>query len=106
MEWEQLVSATRKGSPYIGEVLDKGFEITQAIVVLFTGDDLAKLNPDLLSSGENVEELTPQPRPNVILEAGMALGKNPDRTIIVQIGDMRNISDLQGVTLFILKTTF
>ena len=44
----------------------------QAAVALFTGDDMANLRPDLLKEGEKPEELTPQPRPNVLLEAGIA----------------------------------
>ncbi len=96
MEWEEIVSLTNNAAPYVGEVLDKGLEVAQAIVVLFTGDDLAKINPDFLLPNEDTEELTPQPRPNVILEAGMALAKAPTRTIIVQVGTIRGISDLLG----------
>jgi predicted nucleotide-binding protein len=103
MEWEQMVALTGTGSPYIGEVLDKGLEVAQAIVVLFTGDDVAHLKEELLAQGEAAEEPTPQPRPNVILEAGMALGKNPKRTIIVQIGEMRGMSDLVGRHIIYLK---
>ena len=44
----------------------------QAAVALFTGDDMANLRPDLLKEREKPEELTPQPRPNVLLEAGIA----------------------------------
>ena len=105
MEWDHIVSLTGKGSPYVGEILDKGLDVAQAIVVLFTGDDLAKIDPVLLSEGDSEEYLTPQPRPNVILEAGMALAKNPDRTIIVQIGKIRDISDLTGRHIIHLKDT-
>lgn len=103
MEWEEIVRLTGKGTPYVGEVLDKGFEVAQAIVVLFTGDDLAKLNPDLVLENEVKEEWKKQPRPNVLLEAGMALGKNPDRTIILQIGELREISDLSGRHIVYLR---
>ena len=95
-EWEQAVKRTGKGTPYIGEVIDAGMGIAQACVVLFTGDDLAALRIELLKAGEQAEQPMLQPRPNVILETGIALGKNPDRTIIVQIGDIREISDLLG----------
>lgn len=105
MEWEHIVALTESGAPYIGDVLDKGFEVAQAVVILFTGDDLAQLNPELLSEDETAEELTPQPRPNVIMEAGMALGKDSTRTIIVQIGNIREISDLQGRHVVNFKNT-
>lgn len=96
LEWNQVLHLTGQGTPYIGEVIDKGLEAAQAIVVLFTGDDLACLREELLQPDEEIEQYTPQPRPNVILEAGIALGKNPNRTVIVQIGKIRPISDLAG----------
>jgi hypothetical protein len=37
------------------------------------------------------------------LEAGMALGKHPERTIIVQIGAIRTISDLTGRHIVYLR---
>ena len=43
LEWSQLIAETEKGSPYIGEILDKAFQTAQAVIVLMTGDDLAKL---------------------------------------------------------------
>jgi hypothetical protein len=40
---------TGKGSPYIGEVLDAAFSNAQAVVVVLTGDDFARLRDDLLA---------------------------------------------------------
>ncbi|MBL8223562.1 MAG: nucleotide-binding protein, partial [Bryobacterales bacterium] len=37
-----------------------------------------------------------QPRPNVILEAGMALATDEARTILVSTGALRGMSDLDG----------
>lgn len=37
-----------------------------------------------------------QPRPNVIFEAGLALGIKENKTIILQFGDVRIFSDILG----------
>jgi len=98
LEWSEIVQATGKGSPYIGEVLEKGFSIAQAVVVLMTPDDEARLREPYRGPNEPPHEtdLTPQPRPNVLLEGGMALGLFPDRTVIVEIGQLRPVSDIGG----------
>lgn len=96
IEWEEAIKMTGSGSPYIGEVLDVAFKHAQAIVVLFTGDDLAKLDNRLLDNNEQEEILTPQARPNVLFEAGMALGRNAKQTIIVELGELRGLSDIGG----------
>lgn len=74
------------------------FVRAQAAVVLFTPDDEARLHEDLQSPDEppHERELTCQPRPNVLIEAGMALAFQPDRTIIVQVGHLRPVTDLGG----------
>ena len=98
LDWESLVRLTGKGAPYVGEVLDAGFKRATAAVVLFTPDDEARLRPQFHSVNEpNYEkELTGQPRPNVILETGMALALAKDRTILVEFGALRPISDISG----------
>jgi hypothetical protein len=80
------------------EVLDTAFREASAAVVLLIGDDLARLREPLILPDDNDYErfLTPQPRQNVIFEAGLALGRYPDRTVLIQIGDLRPISDLSG----------
>jgi hypothetical protein len=98
MEWSELVGDANAGAPYIGDVLDAAFEQAQAVVVLFTPDDLSCLRPDLLP-GEDREgeaELRGQSRPNVYYEAGMAMGRFPKRTVLVELGRMRPASDLTG----------
>ena len=98
LEWSEIVQATGKASPYIGEVLEKGFSIAQAVVVLMTPDDEARLREPYRGPSEPPYEtdLTPQPRPNVLLEAGMALGLFPERTVIVELGQLRPVSDIGG----------
>jgi hypothetical protein len=91
LEWGQAVAEAKSPTPYIGDVLDRGMGEAQAIVVLFTGDDVARLG----SSFGN-EPLSPQARPNVIFEAGMSLGRFPERTILVRLGEVRDFSDIAG----------
>jgi len=38
-----------------------------------------------------------QPRPNVLVELGMALISCPDRTIVVEVGQLRPVADLGGL---------
>lgn len=97
MEWSTAIAATGSGSPYIGDALETAFAKAKAVVVFMTPDDIAELRPDY-ASGPHDPDLkpTPQARPNVLLEAGMALGLHPDRTIIVELGTLRGLSDLAG----------
>ncbi len=85
----------------------KAFEIAKAVVVLMTGDDLAKLHPEFVSSNDPDYEskLTPQPRANVLFEAGMALALHRDRTVPVTIGKVRPFSNIEGINLVRLDNT-
>lgn len=98
MEWSQAIQLTGKGSPFIGEVLDVAFANAQAIVILMTPDDVAQLQEPFRSPNDPPYEatLTGQARPNVLFEAGMAMGRDPDRTVIVELGALRPFSDIGG----------
>jgi hypothetical protein len=91
LEWEQLVRATRSAAPSSGEAVERGFAAARAVVVLFTPDDRAQLDSAL-----GHEKVRLQARPNVLLEAGMALATHPDRTVLVVIGDVDLPSNLSG----------
>lgn len=99
LEWEELVRRTKKGSPYNAEIVTKAFQQAKAVVALFTPDDEARLHPTLQGDQEPEHErsLTGQARPNVFIEAGMALQAQPERTILVEIGYLRPASDLSGM---------
>lgn len=98
LPWEELVASTECATPYTGEVVKKAFDEALAVVAIFTPDDEVRLHPDLVGDRESGEEAQymGQARPNVLLEAGMALQANPDRTILVEIGKLRAVSDLAG----------
>lgn len=97
IEWDQAIARTGSGSPYVGEVLDLAFREGQAVVVLLTPDDVAYLRHEY-AHGDGDPETTPtgQARPNVLFEAGMAFGRDPKRTILIEMGDVRPFSDIGG----------
>jgi predicted nucleotide-binding protein len=107
LEWEELVQATGNPNPYILDVIDKGFQVAQAALILLTPDDQAQLQQHLWRATEDEYEtrLMPQPRPNVLIEAGMALGRDPSRVVVVQLGQLRPISDLFGKHIVLLDNT-
>jgi predicted nucleotide-binding protein len=87
-EWSQLIQLSGSASPYIGQVLDQAFEHVQAVVAFFTPDEHVR------SAGSRQWRL--QARPNVLIEAGMALVTHPERTVFVTLGSQQLPSDLTG----------
>ena len=98
VEWSEAVQATGKASPYIGDILNAAFSRAHAVVVLLTPDDEARLREPWQGKNEppHEVELSGQARPNVLFEAGMAMGRDEDRTVLVEIGYIRPFSDIAG----------
>lgn len=98
IEWVQAIKRTGEATPYVGAILDAAFHDAAAVVVLLTPDDEARLRKQFKKAGDAVYEarLTGQARANVLFEAGMAFGRNPDSTVLVQLGDVRQFSDVAG----------
>lgn len=98
IEWSQATTMAGKGSPFVGEILEAAYSNAQAVVVLITGDDEAKLRNEFLLDADPVHErvLSAQARPNVLFEAGMAFGVHPERTVLVEVGQTRPFSDIAG----------
>jgi uncharacterized protein YegL len=80
--WEDVVAEIGVGAPHVGDVLSAAVEIAQAVLVV--------LSP---------ENRDGQPRSNVLFEAGLAMGKAPDRTLLVALGDVQLPSDLSGLSV-------
>lgn len=95
IEWNEAVSRTRKASPYVGEILSTAFSMAQAFLVLMTPDEEVVLRTELRKKTKDGDPAF-QPRPNVILEAGMALATDENRTVLVSTGTLRGMSDLDG----------
>lgn len=98
LEWSHAIDATGLPSPMISEILDAALTRAQAIVVLLTGDDEVRLRRQFAMDAEPAHEfeLLPQARPNVLFEAGLALGRAPDRTVFIELGPVKPFSDNAG----------
>lgn len=98
IEWEQARQLTGEPNPFVGRILEVAFRNAQAVIVLLTGDDEARLREAYRREHDEAYEriYTPQPRQNQIFEAGYAFGKFPKRTILVQFARIRPFSDISG----------
>ncbi len=104
--FREAVRLTNKVNAHIDEIIEVGMAKAYATLVLFTDDEEARLKKRFLlpTDHSSERELQPQPRPNVIFEAGMALARDRERTILVQHGShLRPFSDIAG--LFVLPIT-
>jgi predicted nucleotide-binding protein len=96
LEFEEMSHLTGSTSPSTWEVIQAGFARAQACVVLFSPDELVTLREELRESDDS-DVPQYQSRANVLVEAGMALALHPKRTIIVKVGHVREVSDLDGI---------
>jgi predicted nucleotide-binding protein len=97
MEFQSIANRVRTGSPTMEAILEKAFKDADAVIALFTPDDEATLRKSFRKASQPGDSRKrQQPRPNVLLEAGMALGYMPKRTVFVHVGTIGAISDLAG----------
>jgi len=110
MEWDQAIKAAKGGAnPIVGDVISQAMERVQGVMVLFSPDEEAKVRTKFASASDRRKGLHLkgfQPRPNVIFEAGLALGAHSDKTILVQVGIVRDISDIAGKHMVHLSNSF
>lgn len=99
LNWEAMVTSTGNAAPHVMEVVRQGFVEAAAVVVLLTPDDFAHLHESLYQHDDrpDMRLVGGQPRANVLLEAGMALALHPRRTVLVQIGQIRAFTDVDGL---------
>jgi predicted nucleotide-binding protein len=97
IEWAEALAQTGHGSPYVGDILDVIMDRGQAVVVLLTPDEVSYLRAEHADDDRD-PAIKPagQARPNVLFEAGMAMARFPERTILVRMGDVRTFTDLEG----------
>ena len=100
IEFSRAVRRSGSGSPFVLDVVLNEIRRAPAIVALLSADELVELKPELQDDAQ-VEDLRReagyQPRPNVLLETGMALALMRNRTIVMTAGALRPITDMQGL---------
>lgn len=101
VEWDEAVRATGQASPYTGDVVRAGMDIAYAVVVLLTPDDIGNVDPAHRHPNDPPHEYQPtgQARMNVIFEAGMAMALDRSKTVLVEVGAVRPMTDTAGVNL-------
>ncbi|MBT1667314.1 TIR domain-containing protein [Curtobacterium flaccumfaciens] len=107
MEWSDAVRLTGKTQPTTYEIVHAGIVNAAAVIVIFSPDDLGRVADAYATSPTDPDKApTGQARQNVILEAGMAFGLAPDRTIFVQSAPTRPLSDIEGFNWVKLNGTW
>lgn len=108
ISWTEAAQATGKTMPYTLDIVRAGMAAAQAVIVIFSPDDEARLKPQFLKAhdGDQERTLTGQARQNVLLEAGMAMAMAPTRTVFVRVGRPREVSDIQGINWIDLDDTW
>jgi predicted nucleotide-binding protein len=101
------VSNELGGSPTVLEIVRHGMEQAAVVVALFTPDEWSYLRPELRkpsTAGDSLRRW--QARPNVIFEAGLAMGIDQKRIILVKLGpDVNLFSDVHGIHFIYLNNT-
>lgn len=90
--------------PSVYEVVKCGVSSAQAVIALFTPDEWVSLAPEFRSPTDRPQEVSRwHARPNVPFEAGLAMGLNPDGTILATFGPVEMPSDIAGLHQFRLS---
>jgi hypothetical protein len=98
IEWSEAIAKAKGANPNIGQTIDNAMKQAQGVLVMFSPDEQARLKKRFCKPSElrTLGQLADQARPNVIFEAGLALGAHPNKTLLVQVGEMRELSDIGG----------
>lgn len=81
------------GSNFTFDVVMNAIDQVQAVVAILYGEERVEPIPELSLPAE----AGLQPRPNVIFEVGVALRLKRQQTILLQIGGIREWSDIAGI---------
>jgi predicted nucleotide-binding protein len=95
-EFSQAINATTGANPNITKVVKGALKRAQGVLVMFSPDEEARLKRKFRTTRDS-PSLQGQSRLNVIFEAGIALGAHPEKTLLIEVGDVRSISDIAGM---------
>lgn len=95
MEWMEVISSTGHPDAYIHEAIKKSMDDAGAVVVIMAPEEKATLLEEFRSDPGDGKTYR-QSRPNVIFEAGLALGLKEEKTLILQFGESRIFTDILG----------
>jgi predicted nucleotide-binding protein len=104
MEWSQAVRAAKGANPNVTDIVKGALQKVQGVIVLFSPDEEARLKAKFRGPKDS-KSLEGQARPNVIFEAGIALGAHHEKTLLVEVGDVRKISDIAGMHILHLSNS-
>lgn len=105
ISWREAAAHAGGGTPYIGDIVAAGMDLADAVVVLLTPDDIGCVSPIFRVEHDGPHELEPtgQARLNVVFEAGMAMARDRKRVVLVEIGLVRKISDIDGLNIIRMR---
>src|ERR1700753_1155918 len=96
LEWTQAVKATKGANPNVTQVVKNALKSAQGVIVMFSPDEEARLKGKFRGKQDSAKLEGPA-RLNVIFEAGIAVGTYEDKTLLIEVGDVRKISDIAGM---------
>jgi hypothetical protein len=101
VQWRDAAAHAGGGTPYTGDIVAAGMELADVVVVLLTPDDTGYVRPAFQETTDGPHELQPtgQARLNVIFEAGMAMARDRRRVVLVELGQVRKMSDTDGLNV-------
>src|SRR5262249_50236939 len=101
IHWRDAAEYAGGGTPYTGDIVAAGMARADAVVVLLTPDDIGYARPHLREAddGPHEREPTGQARLNVVFEAGMAIANDRSKVVLVEVGQIRKLSDVDGLSI-------
>jgi len=98
--WDEATAQAGGGTPHTLDIVRAGIDLADAVIVLMTPDDLGYVKHayyDPARDDPREAQETGQARQNVVFEAGWAMALGQEKVILVRVGDVRPLSDIDGL---------